>query len=133
MSAEGPDAGRLRDWLIPRTAAAVPVARHEIGAFARRALGNNDRAYEAALAASELLTNAVEHGRGEKVRVRVPDEPGVFRVEVWDDGGPTSPQIPQEALDDFGRGLLLVDALTSRWGVMQIVGGVVVWFEVDRT
>ena len=31
-----------------------------------------------------------------------------------------------------GRGMLLVDALSDRWGVTPVPGGKVVWFELDR-
>jgi hypothetical protein len=31
-----------------------------------------------------------------------------------------------------GRGLLLVDALTDRWGAERTGDGKVVWFELDR-
>jgi hypothetical protein len=32
---------------------------------------------------------------------------------------------------EHGRGVLLVDALATRWGVDQRAGGKTVWFELD--
>jgi hypothetical protein len=34
--------------------------------------------------------------------------------------------------DESGRGLAIVDALASRWGVDRFEGGKSVWFEVPR-
>ena len=69
------------------------------------------------------------HGAGE-VRVRVlPRLPGV-RVEVAD-GSAALPR-PREAtaVDEGGRGLALVEALSSSWGAELGEGGKTVWFEL---
>ncbi|MFI9587403.1 ATP-binding protein [Streptomyces sp. NPDC052236] len=36
-----------------------------------------------------------------------------------------------EELSEGGRGLLLVDAVTDRWGTVPLPGGKTVWFECD--
>ena len=82
-----------------------------------------------ALLVSEVATNALVHGDGE-VRVRVlPTAEGV-RVEVHDD----SPRLPSmraaTMLDEGGRGVALVDALSSSWGAAPDGDGKTVWFEV---
>ncbi len=84
-----------------------------------------------AIVVSELATNVVLHaGSGARVDVRV--GAAVIRVEVYD----TDPHLPSPAAprpgDPTGRGLLLVDALTDRWGSEAAAGGKVVWFEIDR-
>jgi hypothetical protein len=54
------------------------------------------------------------------------------RVEVHD-ADPTLP-VPRHPAPHTvtGRGLLLVEALTDRWGSARIDHGKVVWFELDR-
>jgi serine phosphatase RsbU (regulator of sigma subunit) len=84
------------------------------------------------LLATELVTNAVRHGRGE-VAVRLWPGPDVVRVEV-SDANPHRPEPGGYDLDaEDGRGLLIVGALSSRWGTAPLAGGAgkTVWFELD--
>jgi hypothetical protein len=81
------------------------------------------------LLGSELAGNAVEHtSTGFTVSIRV--EGMQARIDVYDTGAvlPTLLQPTTEA--DHGRGLLLVDRLSSAWGASPAPGGKVVWFEV---
>lgn len=82
------------------------------------------------LMTSELVTNAVLHGGGE-VRLAVEAGDMRVRVEVGDDEQ-RRPQVPQPDDEaEGGRGLIIVDALASAWGVTDSPrGGKVVWFEV---
>jgi anti-sigma regulatory factor (Ser/Thr protein kinase) len=82
-----------------------------------------------ALLVSEVATNALVHGAGE-VRVRVfPTRPGV-RIEVVD-GSPELPKRRQAtAVDEGGRGIALVEALSSSWGSQATPLGKTVWFEL---
>ncbi len=81
------------------------------------------------LAASELATNAVRHSREpETATVRYLGD-GV-RIEV-DDGSHTHPEMRDAAADDFGgRGLHVVDAVASAWGVESRPSGKRVWCEI---
>jgi len=84
------------------------------------------------LLATELVTNAVRHGRGE-VAVRLWPGPDVVRVEV-SDANPHRPEPGGYDLDaEDGRGLLIVGALSSRWGTAPLPDGAgkTVWFELD--
>jgi anti-sigma regulatory factor (Ser/Thr protein kinase) len=57
-----------------------------------------------------------------------------LRVEVSDDGGPARLRRRIHAVrSDGGRGLELVRALASRWGVRESSAGRTIWFEVDIT
>jgi anti-sigma regulatory factor (Ser/Thr protein kinase) len=87
----------------------------------------------AELCVSELVTNAVIHtGTHPTVTVRL-DEDYVF-VLVSDEGGRGVVRRPDEAQPDdiSGRGLALVDALSSAWGAERTAEGTTVWFELER-
>ena len=81
------------------------------------------------LLTSEVVTNAVLHGGG-GVEVRLAQRAERIRVEVDDESVevPTERQYGLEATT--GRGLGLLTALASSWGVEPRVGGKTVWFEV---
>jgi hypothetical protein len=55
-----------------------------------------------------------------------------LRVEVSDDGGPARLRRRIHAVRSAGdRGLELVRALASNWGVRESAAGRTIWFEVD--
>jgi hypothetical protein len=57
----------------------------------------------------------------------------MLRVEVLDDGGGTPDPLPPSRTRPFGRGLNLIDAVASAWGVDPLAaGGKVVWAEIAR-
>jgi anti-sigma regulatory factor (Ser/Thr protein kinase) len=58
---------------------------------------------------------------------------GTVLVEVWDEGlTGVEPALPDGETDDLGgRGLLLVDALATRWGTRSEGGARCVWFELE--
>lgn len=71
----------------------------------------------ATLAVSELVTNALRHGQGKPVGLRVTSSDHELRIEVTD-GSPTPARLREagEAAEN-GRGLLLVSAVSKEWGV----------------
>jgi anti-sigma regulatory factor (Ser/Thr protein kinase) len=82
------------------------------------------------IVATELVSNAVEHSAEEQeitLRTFLGDD-GLPVVEVWDDVD-AEPVFRQPGEDEeSGRGLLLVDAFSTRWGTNPVVGGgKVVW------
>lgn len=81
------------------------------------------------LLATEIATNAVRHaGTDATVVVRYLGDR--IRVEVGD-GSTDLPRIRTPDADEAGgRGLALVEALSSGWGVVETMHGKRVWFEV---
>lgn len=83
------------------------------------------------LLADELAANAVEHGAGEFITVRLELSGDAVTVKVWDAGADRMPALPGPAatcLDEHGRGLLLTDALSDQWGAYRsATTGKVVW------
>lgn len=86
----------------------------------------------AELLTGELVANTVVHGpAGAPVTVRVDIQADVLRVEVEDQGGGQPVLRRTEPTAAHGRGLALVDALSSSWGTTHEAGRTTVWFEVD--
>lgn len=84
----------------------------------------------AVLLVTELVSNAIEHGGGTAVVDAVIDRRRL-RVRV-DDDDPTIPSVSVGNLDaDRGRGMLLVEALSARWGATPREHGKTIWFELD--
>lgn len=84
----------------------------------------------AVLLVSELVTNALQHGR-QPMRLVAENGPTRLRVEIHD-GGDGRPAIrPVRADEPGGRGLRLVDALAARWETTLGPNGKCVWFELD--
>ena len=79
------------------------------------------------LVVSELVTNAMRHGRGQ-ITMHLEVAPDRVVVGVQDQGaGHPSPRQP-EATDVNGRGLALIAILATEWGVRpEPGGGKVVW------
>jgi CheY-like chemotaxis protein/anti-sigma regulatory factor (Ser/Thr protein kinase) len=87
---------------------------------------------DALLVVSELVTNAVVHARTD-CELRLGLSPGSVRIEVVDGGGGTPDPLPPSRTRPHGRGLNLIDAVTSAWGVdPRTGGGKLVWAEIPR-
>jgi anti-sigma regulatory factor (Ser/Thr protein kinase) len=90
-----------------------------------------NRVADAQLVVSELVTNVVVHARTD-LTVAVALSSDAIRIEVRDrDKTPPKPR-PTSACSLSGRGLPLIDALTSAWGVEQFGHGKVVWAQLLR-
>jgi anti-sigma regulatory factor (Ser/Thr protein kinase) len=87
-----------------------------------------DRLADLALVVSELVSNAVVHGRG-TITLKLQHDGDVVRGEVIDEGGGFEQQVRDSGPNDLGgRGLFIVEALSSRWGIHE--GTTHVWFEL---
>ncbi|WP_432588892.1 ATP-binding protein [Streptomyces sp. HD1123-B1] len=112
---------RLEEWGVPR---------------------DSDASQGLALIAGELTANAVSHGhtpgRNFHLRLSVQPPPGQdgchapvsARIEVSDARDERRPVLrDRDDEAEGGRGLLLVDALASKWGVAERGVGKTVWCE----
>jgi DNA-binding NarL/FixJ family response regulator len=83
------------------------------------------------LLVSELVTNSIIHAHSD-VEVTVSVSSELVRVAVFD----SSPEPPTRSAAGpdgaSGRGLLMLDALSSAWGIEFAPGGKSVWFEVKN-
>jgi anti-sigma regulatory factor (Ser/Thr protein kinase) len=115
------------DLALPRDPAAAADARRAL----RRtfvAVLHQQLLNDLYLVVSELVTNAVMHGQG-PIRLRLQLDAGDVRGEVIDAGCGFEHELREAGPDaTSGRGLLIVDRLTTRWGVHESTTHV--WFEM---
>ena len=89
------------------------------------------------LLAGELVANSVVHANGDasrEIMVELVVGPDVIHVAVTDQGSPSVPTVrPRSASLESGRGLLLVEHLSDRWGITREGSRRTrVWFEMVR-
>ena len=112
------------------TPASVPEARR----FAAELLAGCPARDVLLMCVSELCANAIMHtdsGNGGVFIVEVDlPRPGVARVAVTDEGGPSLPVAGRlDLMAEGGRGLAMVAACTNRWGYADAYPGRTVWAE----
>ncbi|OSP25209.1 protein phosphatase [Streptomyces sp. 13-12-16] len=124
------DPGRIAVWDLPADPAVVAEARRTSTRQLAR-WGLDDLVFTTELIVSELVTNAIRHAGG-PVRLRLIHEQALV-CEVFD-GGATAPHLRHpRAMDEGGRGLLLVSQLTQRWGTRFVPDGKIIWAEQSLT
>lgn len=122
---------RARTALYPRDRRNVAVAR-DLTLITLADWGLTRRTDDVLLCVSELVTNALLHGvpPGRHSRLLLRYDGRVLGIEVHDSG----PGVPRVVDDgdtgaEGGRGLLLVAALSDKWGVRERELGKAVWCE----
>ena len=115
----------------PGLTSMVPAIR----AYVRGLLAGSPRRDDAELIASELAGNSIRHtpsgGRGGQLTISVETRPGWARISITDAGtGDWTRLTPAEALGDYGRGLVLVDALADKVGHDVAEDGQTLWAEL---
>jgi signal transduction histidine kinase len=115
---------------LPRRAVAAPQAR----ALVSKALGVECDAcgHDLSLVLTELVANAVRHGRGRRIELRVRALDDTIRIEVENRCWTARPRpLPPAVTRPSGRGLSLVAAFSECWGVESARRGRTrVWAEV---
>ena len=121
------------EFTFPATAKTPRLARRALDG--QLAYLGPDAEARMRLAMSEIVTNAIRHGRLD------PEERIVVTVDLGDSDArvavsqPTRAEAPVDAgprEDDGGFGLQLVDQLADAWGIEPGPPGVV-WFEISTT
>lgn len=113
---------------LPRTREAPWLARQRLGEWVAADLDAGELA-DAKLLTSELVTNALIHGHG-RIEIHAALDKNLLLVEVIDEGNGFERIVREQDFDRAGgRGLDLVDALASRWGIHE--GSSHVWFELE--
>ena len=120
---------RVLERTLPITPGAARLAR-ATAQVACRAWSISSACEVVVLAVSELVGNAVRHGSGGRLTLRLSMTPRRLRLEVTDNapGTPTVRTPPAEA--EGGRGLWLISELSTRWGVEPAPPGKRIWVEV---
>ncbi|WP_323747633.1 ATP-binding protein [Catenulispora rubra] len=135
-------------WL--RTFEGRPEHLTTVREFTRSVAGGRDGADLMEMVASELAGNAIQHsqsgGPGGRFMLQVLDFRDRWQICVIDQGGPTVPHICEfasfESADDLaelgdeveaGRGLAMVAAVSSAWGVAGDRKAREVWAEIKTS
>lgn len=129
LSEIGTAARDEEELALPRDTASAAVARRWVVATCAR-WGCERELDQIMLVVSELVTNAVVHARS-SCTLRLSRRGDSVRVDVVD-GGEGSPDLhrPDESAEN-GRGLYLISAMSSAWGVEPMTsGGKSVWAEL---
>ncbi len=121
-------AARTR-WCLPAVAASAAKARHlaldQARAWDLRL--EEETADTLQLIISELVGNAVRHGAATLITLGLRVDDNQMYVEVSDGSVGAPVERAAACEDESGRGMTLVTALASHWGVRPIPGGKVVW------
>jgi anti-sigma regulatory factor (Ser/Thr protein kinase) len=110
-------------------ASAVRQARAATAAVLRRWQCTQGCIDDAVLIVSEMVTNAIQHGRG-RIRLRLRRMANLLRLEVRDSSPELPSVLPANPDAESGRGLRIVSELSSRWGTTRVIRGKVVWAEL---
>jgi anti-sigma regulatory factor (Ser/Thr protein kinase) len=114
---------------LPRSPGSPAEARRALTKWFAADL-DGEELHRAKLLVSELVTNAVLHGKGQIV-LRAHADDDRLLVEVMDEGSGFERQVRRHTFEDVGgRGLSIVESESSRWGIHE--GTTHVWFELER-
>jgi serine/threonine-protein kinase RsbW len=105
------------------SAAARETLRNVLGSWA-----DEEIRADAALLLTEVVANGVRHAQS-PMQIQLTVEPDLLRAEVRDSSA--LEPLPREPDEHGGRGVLILNALASSWGVLGHPGaGKTVWFEL---
>ncbi len=116
---------------LPVTQTAASSAR----AFTKETLAQwnlSESEETAILLVSELVSNVIRHARGKdgSLQLHLRSNADALRIEVSD----SDPRLPEPRtpgdLDESGFGLVLIEALSAKWGSYRDCSGKTVWAEV---
>jgi anti-sigma regulatory factor (Ser/Thr protein kinase) len=118
-------------WPRRTSLTAGPAAASHARSLVRAAIYAWDVPVEPALAAlltSELVTNAIRHETGRNIGLVISCACGQLRIDVHDTSCAVPVPVDADADAETGRGLMLVDSLSSDWGFYRTPAGKAVYF-----
>jgi anti-sigma regulatory factor (Ser/Thr protein kinase) len=131
------DPALLPEWIVLGSLTVPGCAEHVRRArqFVARTLGDDQRADEALLLTSEVVTNSVVHSRsrlpGGLVTIMVARNQSGILITVTDAGSDARlPVVSNVAGAENGNGLLLVETLADKWGYLHNEDSTTVWFRL---
>jgi serine/threonine-protein kinase RsbW len=120
---------------LPGRPELVGMVRQFVARVLTKALVPSAVIDDALLIASEYATNAVRHSAsrdGGDIRLVTDHQAGWARIELHDAGPAATPfVVPKGESDEYGRGLLVVDELATKWGHDRTPDGGVHWAELE--
>lgn len=126
--ANGGSVHAATSWSFSPSAADISTARNQVADFVA-VNGFAARCEDVRLMVSELVTNAIVHASS-PCQITVTLTSSSLRVEVADTSS-VNPTLQRPSLTEVnGRGLFIVQALATTWGVSSHHGGKTVWFEL---
>jgi DNA-binding NarL/FixJ family response regulator len=129
LAAVGDRTSRTTELLLPH-ALSSPARARQFVTTTLTEWGLESLIDSALLVTSELATNAVIHA-GSGFRIQLSLAPTTMRIDVVDFGAGTPEPQHGGVSEEHGRGLHLIDALTTAWGLDDASGvGKVVWAEL---
>ncbi|HEX6711725.1 MAG TPA: ATP-binding protein [Thermoleophilaceae bacterium] len=122
---------RTREYRVPPDADGVRAARGHVR-DALASITDPETLGRVELVVSELVTNSVRHGPGHPITLRLAaSDAGEILGTVEDQGAGVVALRDQDRSAIGGLGLVLVDALTTAWGVHP--DSTHVWFKLAAT
>ena len=109
---------------------APAAARHFVARVLKRSAHSTRLLDDAALVVSELATNAVIHGRS-PFSVEIRAQGDAVRLSIRDNSLKMPSLREAAGLTTSGRGLRIVEMLSSKWGVDTVADGKTVWAELQ--
>ena len=117
---------------VPYEASGARVARRFVEQFAT-GLGFDGAADDLCLIVTELVTNAIVHGK-EPVELTLRYEHGEVTIEVADGDSQVEGVTPHaDQVEPGGRGLRIVASLADEWGTRPSHTGKTVWATTTHT
>ena len=116
---------------VRHSPASAAIARRIVADALQRAGVTADQAFDAALIASELVGNAVLHGRplpSGEISIEWQLSADCYYIAVTDGGHSAAVEAKSADVRDVsGRGLMIVAALSQEWGVLNNGTSTTVW------
>ena len=116
---------------LDTTVDAPSAARAVVARAAEHAHISGWQRETAVLLTSETVTNVVQHTTSPTLTLSITCDGSELTVSVFD-GDASPPQVGEPAaVDETGRGLMIVRELASAWGVEPEAEGKRVWFSAS--